>query len=75
MTDSDICGPDDRVARHYRALLAANYTWMLGGDIEATARDQQATLQSLVTPASGVILFAGWRTMWMWPRWRRGREA
>jgi len=53
MTDSDICGPDDRVARHYRALLAANYTWMLGGDIEATARDQQAILQSLVTPAGG----------------------
>jgi len=33
-------GAGGRVAEHYRTLLAANYTWMLGGDIEATTRPE-----------------------------------
>ncbi|PSK95350.1 methyltransferase family protein [Murinocardiopsis flavida] len=36
------------VDRHYQQLLAANYTWMLGGDIEQTARDQRVLLESLL---------------------------
>ncbi len=45
-------GAGGRVAEHYRTLLAANYTWMLGGDIEATARVQKALLQGLL-PSAG----------------------
>jgi SAM-dependent methyltransferase len=51
MTDSSTSvtsGPDNRVAQHYRTLLAAHYTWMLGGDIEATARDQKTLLNDLL---------------------------
>lgn len=36
------------VERHYQRLLAANYTWMLGGDIEQTARDQRTLLESVL---------------------------
>lgn len=36
------------VERHYQQLLAANYTWMLGGDIEQTARDQLLILEFLL---------------------------
>ncbi|MBP2586718.1 SAM-dependent methyltransferase [Streptomyces sp. PvR006] len=32
---------------HYDRLLATHYTWMLGGDIHAVARDQAALLQEL----------------------------
>ncbi|QVQ50215.1 class I SAM-dependent methyltransferase [Spiractinospora alimapuensis] len=42
-----------RVEDHYRRLLAPNYTWMLGGDIEHTARTQRALLGTLLGgPAS-----------------------
>lgn len=43
----------DRVARHYRALLAANLTWMLGDDIESTAADQGALLAALLDEEVG----------------------
>lgn len=43
-TSSDLGDVDDRVVGHYRRLLAANYTWMLGGDIESTAAGQRELL-------------------------------
>lgn len=43
----------DRVADHYRVLLAANLTWMLGDDIESTAADQGALLAALLGEAAG----------------------
>jgi len=46
-------GPGGRVVEHYRSLLAANYTWMLGGDIEATARDQRTVLDGLLPSSDG----------------------
>jgi SAM-dependent methyltransferase len=38
----------ERVGEHYRTLLAQNYTWMLGGDIEATAASQRDLLETLL---------------------------
>jgi SAM-dependent methyltransferase len=35
------------VSKHYEDLLAQNYTWMLGDDIEATARGQRALLEKI----------------------------
>ena len=37
----------DPVAAHYRDLLAAHYTWMLGGDLERAAAEQRELLQGL----------------------------
>lgn len=37
-----------RVEKHYQQLLAANYTWMLGGDIEQAAQRQRALLESVL---------------------------
>jgi SAM-dependent methyltransferase len=39
------------VEDHYQRLLAQHYTWMLGGDIEQTARDQRNLLASLLNRA------------------------
>jgi SAM-dependent methyltransferase len=49
-TDTDTAGTEPRVVDHYRRLLAANYTWMLGGDIERTAADQRDLLAELLPP-------------------------
>ncbi|HSK58133.1 MAG TPA: class I SAM-dependent methyltransferase [Actinomycetospora sp.] len=49
-TDAD---PSERVIDHYQRLLAANYTWMLGGDIERTAADQRDLLAGLLPPSHG----------------------
>jgi SAM-dependent methyltransferase len=39
---------DPRVTGHYQRLLAAQYTWMLGGDIERTAAGQRDLLAGLL---------------------------
>lgn len=39
-------------AAHYRELLAAHYSWMLGGDIEQVARRDREALEALGVPAS-----------------------
>lgn len=49
----------ERVGEHYRALLAANYTWMLGGDIEATAAGQRDLLLSLLPADRGPAVDLG----------------
>lgn len=51
MTSTGTATAQERVNEHYRALLATNYTWMLGGDIEATAAGQRDLLQSLLPEA------------------------
>ncbi|WP_431236017.1 class I SAM-dependent methyltransferase (plasmid) [Mycolicibacterium psychrotolerans] len=43
------------MAEHYRRLLAPNYTWMLGGDIESTAAAQRALLDELLPLADGTL--------------------
>jgi SAM-dependent methyltransferase len=43
----------ERVTGHYRRLLAAHYTWMLGGDIERVAADQRELLTGLLPAAPG----------------------
>src|SRR5215472_3420406 len=40
-------------AEHYDRLLAAHYTWMLGGDIAAVAKDQATLLRELGVRARG----------------------
>lgn len=35
------------VADHYDQLLAANYTWMLGGDLETVTEAQAGLLREL----------------------------
>lgn len=45
--------PMSTVTEHYDRLLAANYTWMLGGDIAAVARAQAELLRELdVSPGA-----------------------
>lgn len=51
-----IPGPGDRVTAHYRTLLTANYTWMLGGDIEAAAAEQRTILDTMLAPPGGIHL-------------------
>ncbi|MDD7940446.1 class I SAM-dependent methyltransferase [Actinomycetospora lutea] len=41
---------EPRVTGHYDRLLAAQYTWMLGGDIERTAAGQRDLLAPLLPP-------------------------
>lgn len=41
------------VQDHYDDLLAEHYTWMLGDDIEQTARAQRALLNQLGIRAGG----------------------
>ncbi|MBB4931721.1 SAM-dependent methyltransferase [Lipingzhangella halophila] len=50
------------VAAHYRDLLASHYSWMLGGDIEQVAAQDQQTLEKLgvsAPSASGVAVDLG----------------
>jgi SAM-dependent methyltransferase len=47
---TDPIGSEPRVVDHYRRLLAANYTWMLGGDIELAAAAQRDLLAELLPP-------------------------
>lgn len=49
----------ERVSEHYRALLASNYTWMLGGDIEATAAGQRDLLAGLLSADRGPAVDLG----------------
>ncbi len=51
-TNADVSRSEHRVTDHYRRLLAANYTWMLGNDIERTAAGQKDVLAGLL-PAPG----------------------
>lgn len=37
--------------QHYQRLLAEHYTWMLGDDIEQTARDQKTLIEALMGTA------------------------
>lgn len=44
------------VTEHYDRLLAAHYTWMLGGDVVAVARGQACLLRELgVSPGAGAL--------------------
>lgn len=49
-------------AVHYDRLLAAQYTWMLGGDVDAVADEQAVLLRDLVVapgPSGGVAVDLG----------------
>jgi len=46
------------VEEHYESLLAARYTWMMGG-AERCASNAQALLDSITLPSSGVALDLG----------------